>query len=360
MAKQPWISIDAGTIAPAERPLGWAEALQSPCATCQSAPCCTYLPLYKFRVDTLYHLDHARYLTNFDRIELGVDASGQWSAFYRYPCRFLDRETFRCQIHGKPEQPSICKHYNPYACWYRKNLRTPVSEGFLRIDRPRMEFILAHTVFDDQRNIVEVPSWGSMSEAFAALPCEPQRADDGEVGADPIFDRWQQQIVAPEALARPPERTYAYGELRDPCSGCEAHCCTTLLFPHEAPANAANLDYLAFCLGFPGIELAVSDRGWQLVVKTRCRHLTTDHRCAVHGQPERPLICSYYDANHCEYKPQFGVSRPEDFVRVRLAQFPALVGCFRFDAQGAVTAFPRAEAIRTAIEASWRDAAARG
>lgn len=376
MAKQPWISIDAGTVAPEERPfgltlrrslalpllperrVGWAEALESPCATCQSAPCCTYLPLYKFRVDTLFHLDHARYLTNFDRIELGLDASGQWSAFYRYPCRFLDRDSFLCRVHGKPEQPGICRHYNPYSCWYRKSLRTPVSEGFLRIDRPRIEFILEHTVFDDQRNIIEVPSWQSMSEAFAALSFEPQQADDHEVGEDPIFNRWQQQILAPETLTRKPEETYSYGELGDPCRGCEAYCCTTLLFPHDVPATAANLDYLAFCLGFPGIELGISDSGWHLLVKTRCRHLTADHRCAAHGQPERPLICSYYDASHCQYKPQMAVPRPEGFVRVRLAQFPMLASCFRFDASGAVVTFPRTETIRAAIETSWRETAA--
>ena len=359
MAKQPWISIDAGTVPPADEPLGWAAALESPCATCQSAPCCTYLPLYKFRVDTLYHLDHARYLINFDRIELGLSASGEWSAFYRYPCRFLDRETFLCRLHDLPEQPSICKHYNPYTCWYRTAMRSPVSDGHLRIDRPRLDFIFAHTVFDDDRNIVEVPSWQSMSEAFATLPCEPQQADDSEVGADPIFDRWQQQFVAPETLPQAPERTYTYNELGDPCGGCEAYCCTTLLFPHDVPATAANLDYLAFCLGFPGIEIAISDSGWQLLVKTRCRHLTAGHGCGVYGQPERPLICAYYDAVHCHYKPQMGVPRPEGFLRVRLEQFPIMANCFQLDAHGAVVALPRTETIRAAIEASWREAAAR-
>ncbi len=73
MNKTPWNSI-AESIVQTGSPqtLGHADALQSPCMNCEAAPCCTHLPLNSFKVTNLVELDHALYLLNFDRIELGV------------------------------------------------------------------------------------------------------------------------------------------------------------------------------------------------------------------------------------------------------------------------------------------------
>src|SRR5947208_9095911 len=78
-----------------------------PCDSC-NAPCCTYLPLHSFNVTHMRELDHARYLLNFPRIEVGINANGGWGVYYRYPCRFLNRETALCTIYGSTERPSIC------------------------------------------------------------------------------------------------------------------------------------------------------------------------------------------------------------------------------------------------------------
>ena len=357
MAKQPWASTDARTLAVDQRPRGWAEALESPCGTCETAPCCSYLPVHSFRVDNLSGLDHARYLLNFERIELGLTPDGEWGAYYRCPCRYLDRETFLCALHETSEQPSICRHYSPYSCWYRRVLRGPVSESCIRIDRPRIDFILANTLFDDDRKILEVPRWDAMLEAFAAMA--PVACDDGEPAADPVFAQWRREVVG--AVSEPPAkpRQYRLDGLPDPCDGCAAPCCTTLVFPRGFPANASNLDYLRFCLGFSGVELGITEKGWTLVIKTRCRHLDGD-RCGSFGKTARPLICTYYDASRCTYKKHFGGTPAPDLVRVRLEDFGSLAGCFRFDESGTILAGPDTPQIREAIERRWREEATEG
>jgi hypothetical protein len=104
----PWNSIKESLVSQQTgQVLAHSDALASPCMSCDTAPCCTHLPLNTFKVTNLIELDHARYLLNFDRIELGISSSGSWSAYYAYPCRFLDRETFCCTVHDTETQPRI-------------------------------------------------------------------------------------------------------------------------------------------------------------------------------------------------------------------------------------------------------------
>jgi hypothetical protein len=130
-----------------------------------------------------------------------------------------------------------------------------------------------------------------------------------------------------------------------------------LVFPTDVPATRSNLDFLRFALGFPGIELGIADGAWSLVVRTTCRHLT-GNRCAVYGRPERPRLCTYYDAWKCTYTVHFGLPRPAGFLRVRLEEFPMLAECFRFDQHGTVTQLMPVEAIRHHFETRWREQAA--
>jgi len=352
MAKQPWVSIDAGVVPVENRPQNWNEAKHSPCATCQTAPCCTYLPLHAFRVDTMFELDHAGYLLNFDRIELGLTANGDWGVYYRYPCRHLDRDNFLCHLHGSIRQPHICRNYNPYSCWYRKVLRAPTSEAYLRLDRPRIKFIIANCVFDDDRNIVDVPSWDAMKTAFVEIPCEQQHIDEENSDNDAVFDGWLREVTN-DVPTKPSRILRKFDELQSPCDECNAYCCRTLVFPHGTPTSASNLDYLRFCLGFPGIELAISDIEWSLVVKTRCRHLD-GNRCTLYQQPERPLICRYYDEINCSYKWQFGETRPDGFLRIRYEQFDSVLDSIGFDDNGFIVDMPRTDRLRSTVERSIR------
>ena len=340
--------------------LSYREAISSPCASCATSPCCTHLPLHTFKVTNLIELDHAVYLLNFDRIELGLSASGEWSVYYRYPCRFLNREDFRCTIHNTPQQPNICVTYNPYSCWYKRVMTKSVSDEFLLINKQRLEFILERVVFDESRQILEVPSWETLVEGFANIPLQPNSKFDEFVKTeDSATKAWENLVLKGDNEGSISRELYTYkaDSLQNPCSNCEAHCCKTLVFPQTSPSSTTSLDFFRFCLGFPGVELGITDNSWSIVVKTTCNHLQ-DNLCSIYDKPERPLICKYYNAWTCTYKPQFGLPRPNGFVRIKLEQFEWLTECFGLDEAGAIVQFPTVEFIRNHVEQRWRGEAA--
>ena len=236
------------------RGLTLAQARETPCFSCAGSPCCTHLPLHRFHVTTLAELEHALYLLNFARIELGIAASGEWSVFYHQPCRYLDRrdpKNYLCSIHQTEAQPQICVHYNPYSCWYKKALGAG-SPDYVRVDRRRLAWIAERVVFNDDRVITATPGWPQLQEMVAALPFEEAAETEPEV--DPVFERWLEE----SALAPGPRRPAAlrvYGDFADRCAGCAAECCTTLVFPHGRPQTRRNVDYLQFALGFPGVGI---------------------------------------------------------------------------------------------------------
>lgn len=349
----PWDSIGEGMVdysAPA-RPV--AESLASPCDSCQTSPCCTHLPLHTFQVTNLLELDHARYLLNFDRIQLGLSATGDWSVYYVYPCRFLDRADLSCTVHDTGEQPQICSQYNPYNCWYKRVFTSSVSDEFLQIDRPRFDYIAAGIECDEFNQIVKTPDWQSMVEGLREITATPPPVVPVPPSSDGPFDAWREAVVTGIEV-RPEPVALEYQDLTNPCTGCDAYCCETLVFPQAAPTTMSSLDYFRFALGFPGVELGIANDAWSLIVRTRCRHLENG-RCGVFGSPERPLICKYYDAWKCTYKPNFGLPRPEGFIRLRLEHWAWLTECFRFNEFGHVTeATPLAD-IRRHIEARWHE-----
>jgi hypothetical protein len=342
------------------RRLTLAEAKQTPCFTCSASPCCTHLPLHRFQVRTLVDLDHASYLLNFDRIELGIAPNGEWSVFYAYPCRFLDTRNpsnYLCTIHGTELQPRICVHYNPYTCWYRRALGADPASEFLRIDRKRMAWISERVEFDDSRVIVGVPSWAEMADMCARSPLESEPIAQKPPDPDPVFERWLGETAGGPSQGRPPALR-VYKDFLDPCTGCEAHCCKTLVFPHGRPTTRSNIDYLQFALGFPGVEVGVTDGEWQIIVKTTCRHLTADNRCGVFGQPSRPTLCKYYDASSCSYVVQFGQTAPPGFLRVQLEQLYWLTEAVRFAEDGSIAQLPSTEELRAHVEWRWSEAVA--
>lgn len=342
------------------RRLTLAQARETPCFSCTASPCCTHLPVHRFHVRTLVDLDHALYLLNFDRIELGLSPNGEWSIFYAYPCRFLDTrdpKNYLCTIHNQDLQPKICVHYNPYQCWYRRALGDDHDGEFLRIDRRRLAWIAERVELDEHRVIRSVPTWADMAAMAALLPLEAEPVDQPAPPGDPVFDAWLAETAGGPVPARPPALK-VYQEFIDPCSGCSAQCCKTLVFPHGRPVSRANLDYLQFALGFPGVEVAVSDGEWQLVIKTTCRHLTDDNRCGIFGQPERPMLCRYFDASSCTYVTQFGGSPPAGSLRVQLEQLYWLTEAVRFTSDGAIAHMPPTDELRTHIERRWSETVA--
>lgn len=324
--------------------LSFAQARESPCLSCETSPCCRYLPVYHFQVANLVELDYAVYLLNFRRIVLGLSAAGEWAVYFRQPCRFLRLDDGMCTLHDSPEQPSICRHYNPYSCWYRKVLSSDAHEEFVLVDRARLAWITERLMFDDQRNLVATPEWAEILAAFAGMPVEDVEAEAEAAGH---VNGWHAVTVTP-APPSPEVRRWSDPAVSDPCTGCSANCCTTIVFPAALPGTAAQLDYLRFCLGFPGVELGLDADGWSLVVHTTCRHLDGG-RCGLYGDPARPIRCSHYDALRCDYKVRFGGAESEGFLRVPLEQFAALAEAFAFDENGQPLGVPAFEALRMAL-----------
>lgn len=349
----PWESIRDGLVDYAGPLRTMDDSLASPCASCETSPCCTHLPLHTFTISNLLELDHARYLLNFDRIQLGLSAAGDWSVYYVYPCRFLDRNDLSCTVHNQPAQPQICTQYNPYNCWYQRVFTRSVSAEFLQVDRPRFEYIASQIEFDAFNQIVTTPDWATMVEALRDVTATPPPVNALPPEDDAVFAAWR-EAVRSGIEDRPGAGVFAYEDLTDPCTGCGAYCCETLVFPQSAPSMMSSLDFCRFALGFPGVELGIADEAWSLIVHTRCRHLEGG-RCSVFGSPERPLICKYYDAWKCTYRPNFGRPRPDDFLRIRLEQWEWLTECFRFDEFGQVAGPVSVADIRPHIEARWHE-----
>lgn len=347
VAFTPWRSIRDGAVGVSERPLGAAEALESPCASCTSSPCCSHLPLHSFTVSTVADFSYVAYLLNFDRIRLGLAPTGEWSAYYVEPCRFLDRNDFSCTIHNTPEQPQICVSYNPHSCWYKRVLTTSVSEEFLLVDRSRYERLAELVEFNELRQLTDFPSWEVLMAEFAPLSDPPQVEANAPL-PDLGWDAWTKVILQPTP-EKPEAKVFGYTDNAAPCSDCSAPCCETLTFAQGIPNTRSALDYMRFSLGFPGIELTVADDGWWITVKSTCRHLV-DGACSIYGQPERPLTCSYYDAWKCTYKREFAGPPPDDIVRVRHDTFMSLVSRIGFDEHGGVVHMPPVAELRSVVE----------
>lgn len=333
------------------------EALEAPCMTCDSSPCCSYLPLKTMTVETLMDLDHCRYLLNFDGIELGLSTNGDWSVYLRRPCRYLDAESLGCNVHGTDLQPHICAHYNPYSCWYRTALTGDGRPDHLRVNRARLDALLPGVVFDEDRRILAVPAWEWVQETFAAIPMdgETTAAGGGDRTApwhDEVLVRWRTEVGAgrePEPTAPRGLRVFSDPSIDEPCRGCSAPCCTTLTFPVASQLTMASIDHLRFSLGFPGVELGIAADGWVIAVRSTCRHLE-DGLCSVFGQPDRPLACSYYDAYRCTYKAAYTEPRPAGYLRVGYEEFAWLLECVAFDADGNVAAVPTPDQLRWHVE----------
>ena len=338
---------------PATARLGFAAARDTPCQGC-AAPCCTFLPLHDFQITRYEELDYAFYLLNFERIELALLAGNSWRVHYRAPCSNLDLASRRCKVHNTPQQPSVCKRYNPFNCFYKRMFESPETIEYIRMDRSRLEVYASMLVFNGHRDVVSYPEVSFLKAAFQPLAFD--RNNDPETPGSENLAAWESSVRTGQALMPLPVKTFA--EFDNPCGGCKAWCCTRISFPHGTPANVGNLDHLRFCLGFPGVELGVDEHGsWTVVIRTRCQHRVVDEsgagRCGIIGKPERPAACQIYDASLCGYKAQFGHPRPSRYLRLTAKTFDKCTALYRFDDNGYALNKPGYSEIRQAIEHGW-------
>jgi hypothetical protein len=338
--------------------LTYRQAREAPCLTCVSSPCCTYLLLSDFQLKTVLDVDYAGYLLNFEGILLGLRPDRTVEVYFYQSCSYLDVPSGLCTVHSTPVQPAVCVHYNAHSCSYRHRMTVDVDDHRPLMDRSRMAWLADQMVFDDDRQVVAGPDWDEVLAAFRSMPMRRRPAPAPE--PDPILEEWRSIVLSEKGSAEEgrPMRRYGDAEVSDPCQGCGAWCCKTLVFNRGLPGDASQLEFLRYCLGFPGVEVGVSADSWAVIVRTTCRHLENG-RCSVFGTDERPLKCSYYDALGCEYRGHFGVPRPDDIVRVRRDQFGVLAESIVFDDLGRVLAIPPIDILRHRLEQAERAGSAR-
>lgn len=335
--------------------LNWQEARIPPCQGC-SADCCTVLPLRDFSIQSLSEVDWALYMLNFEGIEVSVLGEA-WQVSIHLPCRNLD-ENRRCRVHQSAAQPEVCKRFSPYTCSYRRIYQQNDVRASLRINRERMLHYAGMLRFNENREIIEKPDFEQLCEELSQIPLPPPTPAWDDEPWDGR-DLWEQTLRQGRVFpARTPQN---WQEARQPCNDCAAWCCTRLFIPFATPANRQNIDYIYFLLGFPGLEVGLNtDGSWTVVVRSRCRHLQRSPegagRCGLMGHPDRPHVCTYYDASGCAYREHFARPQPRTMVRVRYEDFPVMAQLFQFDPEGYITTAPDASQLKQAlVDAYQRD-----
>jgi hypothetical protein len=309
--------------------------------------------LRRVELNTLLDVDYAVYLLNFEGIIMGLGDDGTVRVYLHQPCGYLDVPSGLCTVHGTPTQPSICVHYNAHSCQYRHAMTMDTHPDQPLMDRRRMAWYVEQLSFDDDRKVTALPDWSDVIDAFRTMPLERHSAP--APGPDPVTEEWRAIVLSSNGAGhqKPALHHFSDTAVLEPCRGCEAWCCKTLVFSRELPENANQLDYFRYCVGFPGVELGIAEDGWAVLVRTTCRHLD-GNRCAVYGTEDRPLKCSYYDALKCTYRVHFGTPRPEELVRVTRDQFSALADTVVFDDMGQIVALPPVDVLRDRIESEER------
>ncbi len=314
--------------------LSYEEAITSPCQGCH-ALCCCYLPLQVLPARNLMEIDYIRYLLDFPCLVAGFSMGGQWSIYYVMPCRYLDLDNRRCKVHGTSEQPKTCVAYNEHDCWYYRAIRGEAI-GFLHFDRHRFEQLLPLITFDRDRNITSVPSWDQMVDLYSSNP----------IGAN--LDKLQKGsgFVVPSPLVPNngndiPVRTLTELIMEDPCQQCAAPCCRYLFFPLPVPKSFMQIDFIQFCLNFPGIECAVGPMSWWLLLRADCEFFEPESkRCKLYGKPERPLHCIHLNQWDCVQYKQLLYPDSTSLLRMNLESFQEMTEQIKFDDNGYITHLP--------------------
>ena len=337
--------------------LSYRQAREAPCLTCTTSPCCTYLLLRYFQLDTLMDVDYAVFLLNFEGIVLGLRPDRKVDVYLYQPCGNLDVGSGLCTVHGTSLQPAVCVHYKSHTCSYRHVFTTDTNPDKALLDATRMAWLAEQIVFDDDRKITGFPDWPGVLEGFATMPTDRQPAPVPD--PDPMIEEWRAITLSPKPATDDDPTFHRFSDpvVSEPCEGCGAYCCNVLVFDRGQPADASQIEFLRYCLGFPSVEIGLADEGWAVIVHTTCRHLV-DHRCSVYGTDQRPLKCGYYDAMNCAYRGHFGVPEPQGVVRVTRDQFPYVADSIVFDDLGRIVAIPPTEVLRDRLAAVERALAA--
>lgn len=138
--------------------------------------------------------------------------------------------------------------------------------------------------------------------------------------------------------------TFSFAEFSqsNPCFGCPAPCCRMQLIPCKIPASFKDLDYVRYMLLFPDTEAIVKqDGGWGLIKWVQCGAFDDQKfLCTLHNTPEKPQICSTYDAHNCWYKKSFVLTDSQELYRLNSARFEVWIKEIQFAENGNIISAP--------------------
>ncbi|MCC6620356.1 MAG: hypothetical protein IT385_03830 [Deltaproteobacteria bacterium] len=349
---RPWLHARAAALWPvASESLPYSEAERQPCGACATSVCCTLVSLKQLKVTTAHDLDYLSYVLNFDRMEVGAAADGSFSIYYRWRCRHLVPESLGCGVHKTARQPKTCVYYRAHTCWYRTAIGTQERDSFVRLDRATFDRFLELVTVASDGQIVAIPSWADMLALRDAARDGAHADPPPETPAPepPTPMPWEPGAPAPRRVEI---ATGLQAFRQDPCSGCEAACCTHLAFPAGKPSTAMGLDFFRYVLGFEDLEIGVADDQCWFFVRTTCRAFDRASRlCTLFGKPERPGVCTSLDGRRCGFRDWFLSPAPRSVVRVRYEQFDTFASLFRFDEGRRVTSWPTLDELRGALGA---------
>lgn len=151
----------------------------SPCADCIESWCCSNLPLHKFEISTKKEALQALAYLDYRDLYLGLQDNGIWTVYLNRPCTHLNKQL--CGLHGKEEQPWICKRYNPHTCWYKRAF--PGGAGLLLIlyNRSRFTDLMNRLKFDEDGELETVPPWEELMRAAKAIELKHEGEKTGLV-----------------------------------------------------------------------------------------------------------------------------------------------------------------------------------
>ncbi|MCA9565243.1 MAG: YkgJ family cysteine cluster protein [Myxococcales bacterium] len=112
----------------------------------------------------------------------------------------------------------------------------------------------------------------------------------------------------------------------NPCMGCQAMCCWFVPIESGLIETADDLDRVASLLDYEPLRALVTLEGTYTVgMLTSCRHLDSRTKaCRVFGTPERPAICTAYEATTCWWRAHFE-AEPSEVVRLSAANWNGFV-----------------------------------
>lgn len=80
---------------------------------------------------------------------------------------------------------------------------------------------------------------------------------------------------------------------------CKARCCRYVTVQIHAPRIKADFDEISWFLAHENVSIYYHHRRWHLELRTRCKNLTPKNLCGIYHN--RPIVCSGYDSEGCEY-----------------------------------------------------------